>query len=259
MPLHVIAWSGAKTDSTANEAAPVVADESITPSATGNRYLVDYNATIVAAIARNDTIARARFNIPSYRDVGMPEVYPLDAQAEPAADYDVCVWGPNGPKLRANEGIGADSSNGASTVDNVTIVAFLMTQMDPVPAGRRFTVRGTATQTLVANAWTTAAITLDQDLPAGRYGVIGIACVCNDGHAARLVFPSNPKFRPGCGVGETIAINDPRQTFRAGQFGLLGQFTDRAPPQLQILGGTAGAETPAVYLDLVEMGNALSV
>lgn len=259
MPLHTIAWSGAKTDSTANEAVPVVADESVTPSATGNRYLIDYNATIVAALARNDTITRARFNIPSYRDIGLPEIFPLDAQAEPAAAFASCVWGKDGPKLRANEGIGADVSNGVSTVDNATVLAFLMTQHDPVPAGRKFTVRGTAAQALVANAWTTAAITLDQDLPAGRYGVIGMSCTCNDGHAARLVFPSNPKFRPGCPVGETIAIIDPRQPFRAGAFGLLGTFTDRAPPQLQILGGTAGAETPAVILDLVEMGNALAV
>ena len=256
--LHVIAWSGAKTDSTANEAAPTIADESVTPSATGNRYLIDYDCTLAWASALNDTITRARFNIPSYRDLGLPEIFPLNAVAEPSADYDVCVWGANGPRLRANEGIGADSSNGASTVDTIHIAVGLLTGIDPIPAGRRFTVRGTAAQTLVASAWTTGAITLDQDLPAGRYGVIGMQVTCNDGVFARLVFPMNTKYRPGVPVGETIAILDPRQNGRAGQWGLLGVFTDRAPPQLQILGGTAGAETPAVILDLVEMSRSVA-
>ena len=71
---------------------------------------------------------------------------------------------------------------------------------------------------------------------------------------SRLAFPNNLAWRPGFPVGETIAIIDPRQTFRAGQFGLLGTFDQTAPPQLEVLGGTAGAETPAVILDLVELG-----
>lgn len=253
MALHVIGWSGAKTDSTANEAAPTIADESVTPSATGNRYLVDYDCKVCWAAAYNDTITRARLVIPSLRDLGLPEVSPLNATAEPSAAPVFPVWGSQGPHLRANEGIGFESSNGASTADTIHAAVGLLTGIDPIPAGRRFSIRATGAQTLVASAWTTAALLFDQDLPAGKYGVIGIGVTCNDGAFARLVFPGSPKMRPGFPIGETIALHDARLTGRAGQFGLLGTFTDRAPPQLQILGSTAGAETPAVILDLVEM------
>lgn len=252
--LHLIAWSGAKTDSTANEAVPNVADASVSPAGNTTQYFAPFAATMVAAIAYNDTITRARINTPDYRDVGLPEIFPLNALAEPSADYDVCLWGLNGPKLKRGTPVGADVSNGASTVDNATVGLWLLDAFTPIPAGRRFTVRGTSAQTLVANAWTLGGITLDSTLPVGRYGVIGLQCVCNDAMLARLALPNNLSFRPGCPTGETIAINDPRQNFRAGQFGLLGTFDQQAPPQLELLGSTAGAETAAVILDLVELG-----
>lgn len=251
--IHTFAFSGAKTDSTANEAAPAIADLTMTRTANGNQYLSPVDASVIAAIALNDTITRARLNYPSMRDLGLPEIFPLNALAEPSADFDLCVWGWNGPKIKKTEEIGADSSNGASTVDTIHIGVWIGDAFTPIPPGRRFTVRGTATQTLVASAWTSAPITLDQTLPFGRYAVIGAQVTCNDGVLSRLAFNNNLQWRPGFPVGETIAILDPRQTFRAGQFGLLGTFEQTAPPQLEILGGTAGAETPAIILDLVEL------
>jgi len=101
--------------------------------------------------------------------------------------------------------------------------------------------------------WTIGTITLDQTLPFGRYGVIGMACVCDSAYAARLVFPQNTSMRPGVVPGTAIANYDYRQIMRAGRFGLLGTFDQTAPPQLEVLGEAAGAQTPAVYLDLVEL------
>jgi hypothetical protein len=250
---HLFAYAGAKTDSTANEAAPAVSDQTLTRTSNGGQYLIPFDGTILFAAVFNDTITRARLNYPSYRDLGLPEVFPLNATAEPSADLEICLWGKDGPRVRQGEEFGVDTSNGASTVDNVAAIVALMKDMTPIPPGRRFTVRGTAAQTLVANAWTSASIALDQTLPYGRYGVIGMAVTCNDGFAGRLIFPGQNQFRPGVVAGETTLVLDPRQNGRAGQFGLLGTFDQTSPPQLEILGGTAGAETPAVILDLVEI------
>lgn len=248
-----MAFSGAKTDSTADEAAPAVADNTVTRTANGNQYLIPFEATICYAAALNDTITRAQFSYPSMRDVGIPELFPLNALAEPSANFNVWVPGMNGPKVRKTEEFGAQSSNGASTVDTIHICAGLMDAITPIPPGRRFTVRGTAAQTLVASAWTSAPIALGTTLPPGRYAVIGLRVTCNDGVFGRLVFPGNLSFRPGCVCGETIAIDDPMQSVRNGKLGLLGVFEQTAPPQLEILGGTAGAETPAVILDMVDL------
>lgn len=253
MPMHLLCWSGTKTDSTANEAAPSIPDQIVTQTANGNQYLCPFLATILYAFALNDTIARARFDYPSYRQIGLPEIFPLNALAEPSADYDVWAPGWLGPKVQKTEELGAQSSNGASTVDTIHIGALLGDSFVPVPAGRRFTVRGTAAQTLVASRWTSAAIALDQTLPYGKFAVIGMQCTCNDAIAARLIFPNGAPYRPGVMCGETIAIQDPRQNGRNGQWGEWGRFEQTAPPMLEVLGGTAGAETPAVILDLVEL------
>lgn len=252
--LHTFAFSGVKTDSTANEAAPAVADASMTRTANANQYLMPADLLVIGAVAWNDTITRARLNFPSYRDVGLPEIFPLNRTALSTVDYDVCIWGVNGPRVRKTEELGVDTSNGASTVDNVTVGLFVADRIDGIPAGRRFTVRGTALQTLVLNAWSIGTLTLDQTLPFGRYGVIGMQAACANGLLARLVFPNSSQWRPGCPVGDTILVNDFRQNFRQGQFGLLGTFDQTSPPQVEILGGAAGAQTPAVILDLVELG-----
>lgn len=253
MPIHLLAFSGAKTDSTANESIDPTADAVFTRGQGTDTYIVPRECRVLWALARNDTITRARLNVPSLRDLGMPEIFPLDAQAEPAADFDVCWFGEQGPRLKQTEEFGADVSNGASTVDNATVLVCVTDGLMPVPTGRRTTVRATSTQTLVANAWTLGGLTFDTALPPGRYSVIGMQATCNDAHAARLVFPMESGWRPGVPTGETIAILDPRQTGRNGMFGELGKFLHNAAPQLELLGGTAGAETAAVILDLVQV------
>jgi len=256
MPMHLLMWSGAKTDSTANEAAPAVADNVITRSANPNNYLMPWDGTILAGFALNDTITRARYVYPSMRNLGLPEIFPVTALAEPSADFQIFRPGWQGPKFRRTEELGAESSNGASTVDTIHIGALIGDQMVPLPAGKRFTVSGTAAQTLVANAWTSAAIALDNVLPFGRYAVIGMAATCNDGIAARLIFPNALGYRPGVQVGETNIITDYQQSGRYGEWGEWGRFEQTSPPQLEVLGGTAGAETPRVYLDLVALDEA---
>ena len=248
---HTFAFSGAKTDSTANEAAPAIADQTLTRTANGNQYLMPNDLTVFGAIAYNDTITRARLNYPSMRDLGLPEISPLNVTAEPSANIQYCWWGLNGPKVRKTEEFGADTSNGASTADTVHVGVWVGDRYDAIPPGRKFTVRGTATQTLIASTWTSATITLDQTLPFGKFAVIGMACICNDAVLARLIFPGQNTWRPGCPTVESASIYDNRQLFRAGNLGLWGTFEQTAPPQLEVLGGTAGAETPAVILDLV--------
>jgi hypothetical protein len=210
---------------------------------------------IVYAAAWNDTITRAQLRFPSYRDLGDTEISPLNATAIPSALFRSSNWGQYGPKFRKNEELQAKSSNGASTVDIINICALIVDSLKPVPSGRKFTVSGTAAQTLVAQAWTRAAIALDQNLPYGVYAVIGLRVVCAAAFAARLVFPNMLQYRPGVAVGNTEAVSDYQQPGRQGQWGEWGRFEQTAPPLLEVLGTTAGAQTPRAYIDLVEIGS----
>jgi hypothetical protein len=78
-----------------------------------------------------------------------------------------------------------------------------------------------------------------------------MASVCNDAYLTRLVFPGNTFWRPGCANGMAYSNVDFRQLFRNGFLGLWGTFISTQPPQLEIIGNAAGAETATVYLDLV--------
>ena len=247
---HTLAFGGAKTDSTANEAVPGVVDPGWTLNAQ-NRYISPTKLKVFAGMMLNDTLTAARINAPSLRNLGLPEVYPGTVSDDPATFPAFAVWGLDGPEIQATEGFGMDASNGASTIDRAHGGLWVRDKVEPLPAGKRFTITGTSTQTLLLDAWTTGTITLNQELPYGTYAVIGMNCVCNDAYLARLVFPGLTAWRPGCTVQFVYGQYDTRDYWRAGKLGQWGQFISTQPPQLDLIGNSAGSETATVYLDLV--------
>lgn len=247
---HLLAFGGNKTDSTANEAAPGVVDPGWTLNAQ-NRYISPQKLKAFAATAMNDTISACRINAPSLRNLGLPEIYPTTVSNVPAASPAVAYWGNNGPEIQATESFGLDSSNGASTIDKIHAGLWVRDKVDPNPPGKRFTITGTSAQTLLLDAWTTGTITLSQELPYGTYAVIGMAVVCATTYLARLVFPGLTAWRPGVPVVATYGQFDQRELFRNGNQGQFGQFISTQPPQLDLIGNTAGAQTATVFLDLV--------
>lgn len=253
---HLSAFAGAKTDSTANENAPAVQDDVFTISA-NNRFIVPDDLRAFYASVMNDTASRARLTAPSLRNEGLPEIHPLTVSDDPATNPIGSYWGENGPMVKRNEEVGLESSNGASTVDRVHAFVCWRSRLMGIPAGKRMTIVGTSTQTLVLDSWTTGGITLDQVLPVGRYGVIGMHVACNDAYAARLLFPRGGTFRPGCPVAMTVGGFEHWGVFRSGRLGLWGTFDQVAQPQLQLIGNAAGAETATVFLDLVKLSDTI--
>jgi hypothetical protein len=247
---HLLAFGGAKTDSTANQAAPGVVDAGWTLNAQ-NRYIAPQKVRAFAATVMNDTISAARINAPSLRNLGLPEIYPTTVSNVPAASPAIAYWGNNGPEIQSTEAFGLDTSNGASTIDFVHAGLWVRDKIDPVPPGKRFTITGTSAVTLVQDQWATGNLTLSQELPYGTYAVIGMACQCATSYLARLIFPGLTAWRPGCPVVATYGQFDQRELFRAGNQGQFGQFISTQPPQVDVIGNAAGAQTATLFLDLV--------
>lgn len=117
-------------------------------------------------------------------------------------------------------------------------------------ASKIFTVRGTATTTLTANVWTNGVITLDQDLPRGRYSMVGMRARSAGLVAARCAFVGG-KWRPGC-IGSIAQADLEHTMFRHGGLGSWGEFEDIETPTIDFLSTSADtAET--VYLDLIQV------
>ncbi len=68
---------------------------------------------------------------------------------------------------------------------------------NPLIPGRAFTVHATAAVTLGAAVWTVVNPVLDQTLPAGTYGLIGMRAFSASGKFARMFPATGIKWRPG--------------------------------------------------------------
>ena len=260
MRWHLACFGGAKKDSTANEAIPAPIDAAFN-RVSSTEYLAPHDLMCFGLMAGNDAITRARLVTPSMRTLGLPEIWPVNLSALPAAPLAI-DWRVNDPvTIKANDTFSVEASNGAATVDTAWAGLMLRRQMYPIPPGPKFSISGTAAQTLVANGFSQGVITFDQTPPVGTYSVIGAACTCNDGWFFRLIFPANSNWRPGAIVSPSVGVFEARQLTRHGLLGEWGQFYSVNLPMVEIFGATAGAETPRVYLDLVQIApnNAVAI
>jgi hypothetical protein len=238
--------------STNNQNVAASVDNVITTSA-NNKYISPGKVQAIAAQALNDFLTRSRINAPSLRNEGLPEVFPLRVGTVPATNPDVAYWRDVGPTFQPNEEIGLEISCGASVALVASGALYIQDKRDPIPPGKRMRIFGTSTITLVANAWASGNITLDQTLPYGTYAVIGMAAKLTNGFLARLIFPRTGVWRPGCPASPSTGQADFAQYFLAGNLGLWGIFNSIAQPLVEVFGITAGSQTVNLILDLVQV------
>ncbi len=249
---HLAAYFISQGALAANVAVTAVGnDQAITFS--GGNYILQWDAKLRFAYVLAASVTRARINTPHLRTISLPYINPFQRAAAPPALPNIADFRGNPLDILAIDQIGIEESNDLAMGNENTYAGLWMYPGDMNAApGPSYTLRGTAALTLTVGTWVAGAITLDQTLPAGTYEVVGMECICNDGVFARLAFP-NQVPRPGVVCRPTIAAQAWANMFRFGQAGKFGSFLTYAPPQLEVLGLAAGAETPEVYLDVVKV------
>jgi hypothetical protein len=111
-----------------------------------------------------------------------------------------------------------------------------------------FTTRATGTTTVVAQTWSLCPLTLDENLPRGRYAIIGMRALGATCIAARMVLPGQGP-RPGVlGVDAVTDLQWPG--FRHGGMGSFGEWEDTDALQAEFLCNAADS-AQVVSLDLV--------
>lgn len=230
-----------------------VLDQSITLDA-ANRFAAPGNWQVMALYAMGINLTAARLNAPSMRSLILPEIYPANPTAD-VRDLDgPIIYGQRGPRFAPQEYFIVEVSRGGADAQPCLWGAWLGPDVSPAQVGPTFTAVCSASVTIVAGQWVLASLVFNQTLPAGRYQVVGMAVVCNDATFARMVFPGLSQYRPGVLVQDTYGDRPWSQAFRMGGMGVFGEFLHNAPPAIEVLGDTAGAETPTVYLDLIKVG-----
>ena len=248
MAVHGVAFFSA-ADQAALTPIPPLADETVFVS--GNDLMVPAgHSTIVGAAAIGANLDRAVLDSPMIREISRYSVSPVDAAALPTSYFEHEVPLPNPLPVNPGEALNALVSNsGGAAIDKTVAVWLSDGPVNPITGANIRTVRGTTDFDTVADSWTNGQITLETDLPAGMYNVVGFRAESPTGILARLIFPTQG-LRPmticrvnGASYGDPI--------FRFGRLGVLGQFQNFVPPRLEVF--SSGADTdPTVYLDVVK-------
>ena len=248
--LHVIAFTESYTLAPTSYAAVTAVTDGVFSRASDTGLYVPAGMKLVAAYGQLPfTNSRMRINAPSMLKVGYPQIVPMGALAgDDDPNFQVLLDRPiNFPN---NEVVGVDAIAASGASQRAFSLLFFAKDIAPLPPGDAFWIRGEASTSTTANAWTTLDLNWDVTLPEGTWAIIGFVHVCSTGVAARLVFPGS-SYRPGTlTVGTTSERT--HAAFLEGKFGVFGQFAAFAPPSVEAL-TSAAATDHQVFIRVVRV------
>ena len=215
------------------------------------------NQIILAAAGLENTVApRARLVTPSILSVFRHQVAPVNV----AAGSSVLPQSP--PKiidlrqdpllLVTGEQLTAEilSDPAAATIQWL-LVWFADGKPAPV-SGKVFTARATVSNALTANTWSLDTLSFDDQLPRGRYQVVGFRPQSTNIVGARLIIPGQ-SWRPGA-LGASAVGDTGSDIFRYGNLGVWGEFEDVDNLQVETLATSADAAGVQIhYVDLIQV------
>ncbi len=257
MPFTLAAWSQSVDPAGAFVALTAVADQHLTVVA-ANIQVPTLNRVIAAAAGVETTAAQqARITAPSRRVLALQRIAPTQGNAAAAslpADPQHVMDLRASPLLmvtgeQANFEINSDP---AVVQIQWGLVWFADGPIAPI-AGPMFTIRATSATALVAQTWTNVPLVFAENLPRGRYQVVGFRFQSANAIAGRLVFVGAGAlgWRPGA-LGTTNDRHLEDDMFRYGGLGVWGEFEDIEPPTVDGLAAAADA-TQVVYFDLIQI------
>jgi hypothetical protein len=250
---HLAAFYSALVTGSAYANLAAVADQSLPVDANSN-FLPQSEWSVLKTSVLGTALTAARHRSPKLQETFLPEIYPLIAGATVPDSAVLADYDGHGPALRKNDPYNIQASHSdAGTVDVFALV-WLGQKVQPAPGGPINRILYTATPTLIKGQWVNYAITTTQQLPSGRYAVVGMQAQGTAHYGVRLVFTGQNQFRPGV-IGQPtypFALRD--DYFGNGNFGLYGFFDNTAPPSADSLGLAAGASAVKIWLDLIKVG-----
>jgi hypothetical protein len=250
---HLAGWYENVDPAAAFNALTALPDQANTTAGDVIRVPTLNQVVAVAAGVEITVESFARLVSPSLRVRGLFQIEPFNtgsaAAAEPSSPHNVLDMRKIPLPLVRNESLTFEvNSNPAAAQDQWGLVWLAAGPIEPV-GGAIFTVRATNASTLTAGSWTNGALTFVEDLPRGKYQVVGMRARAAGLVAARLVFPGGT-WRPGC-LGTDAQADLEHPMFRYGGLGVWGEFDDLNPPTVEFLSVSADTAQD-VYLDLIQ-------
>lgn len=230
----------------------------LTARVSGDDIQVPSLNQIIAVAAMVETAAahRARLSAPSLRVLSNLQIAPLNggaaAAVEPGSPQAVVDLRDSPLALAPQEQLNAEILADPAAAQIQSVIVWLADGPIVPAVGRIFTVRATAVSALVAGTWSPTAINFDEDLPRGRYQIVGFWPISTGMIAARLSLVAHA-WRPGA-LGNDLQEDIQNPMFRGGRMGVFGEFEDIEPPTVEALAVSADAAAAQMYyFDLIQV------
>lgn len=204
-----------------------------------NHFYPNEDYDLVYALALSTATDRGRIVTPRIRGVAQLQVWPINVGATMNSPQRPADYRRHPFRLRSFEEVSYEVTLSGVAAQDVYCVLGLMRQFVPVPAGDIFCLRGSSTTAATADAWSTIAVTWEQNVPQGRFPIVGLSHRSTNGVACRLNVPGQWE-RPGC--LSVAALGDiPHEMFTTGGLGIWAYFQNTAMPVVEVLANAADA------------------
>lgn len=250
MPYHVAAYFES-IDNTADTDINALGDGVL--SIRSNQFVFPDKTQLLWAAAMSATLSRARLSQATFNVITRPYIRPIEQAAVPGDNPHFADYHSEPFEINPDEQLAIEATSGiAMGSENFTaLIGIARGPLQPIPSGPIWTLRGTATTTLTANAWSDLTVTWNNQLPGRNFAVVGLQVQSTGCQAARLSFPeSGQVWRPGC-IGMTSLANEVPSLFRKGNLGFVwGTFNGFAMPNVQVLSNSADT-SEEIYMDIM--------
>lgn len=238
---HLAAYTGNFAAAMTNTNIPALNDQVLVIR--NAQFFLSQRYDLLWAAAMGPTLDSARLESPSLRLPTFPQIIPVTVGAVPGAEPRVDDYARQPFKLAVNEQLAVTGVDPAGAPGRVTALIGLRETFDPLPGGNIYKMQGLSTTAVVANVWSTIEpVTYTNDLPDGKYALVGMTYFAATAQAARVIFtsPGRQILRPGC-VGNVLIGAQPWFGFMDGRYGSWGVFDSDNIPNIEVLNNGAVA------------------
>jgi len=219
-------------------------------------YVGKYNK-LVGAYAFGYALSNCRLSAPSLRRVSSLYVAPLVNDLGGYAEYTSkhLDWrGKSALPLTTNEALNAYGTAAASADQNFLIGVWLADAPIVPVEGEIWTVYAYHAISAVQKVWTNTELTWADDLPVGRYQVVGARAWTTYGGIFRFVFIGEANRPGGVCCHEKFLQEDIVQ--RKGGMGVWGEFDSVNPPSVDWITPWIAGDDSGIYMriDLIKIG-----
>src|SRR6266851_6729599 len=177
---HVAAWSQSIDPAGVFTALNAVQDTQLTVVAK-NIQVPSLSRIIALAAGIETTVAQqARLTAPSRRVKALQRITPLQGNAAaaslPGDPHKVVDLRDTPLKMVVGEQMQAEIFSDPVAAQIQWLLAWLADGPTAVVVGDEFTIRADGTTALVAQAWTLVPLVFAENLPRGRYRIVGFRC-----------------------------------------------------------------------------------